>query len=110
MITLEGMITVTEAARRLNRSTEQVRRYLREGKLRGQRIGNQWFVEESATRGSMTARYEQQMEVLRRIRENREAILRESGLQPRGAEIIRQVREDRMRQIDRRLRRRQRRT
>jgi excisionase family DNA binding protein len=44
MIDLEGTITVTEAARRLNRSTEQVRRYLREGKLRGQRVGNQWFV------------------------------------------------------------------
>jgi excisionase family DNA binding protein len=110
MITLEGMITVAETARRLNRSTEQVRRYLREGKLRGQRIGNQWFVEESAARDSMTTRYEQQMEVLQRIRENREAILRESGLQPRGAEIIRQVREDRMRQFDRRLRRRQRRS
>jgi len=109
MVTLEGMITVAEAARRLNRSIEQVRRYLREGKLRGQRIGNQWFVEESATRDSMTTRYEQQMEVLQRIRENREAILRESGLQPRGAEIIRQVREDRMRQFERRLRRRQRR-
>jgi hypothetical protein len=38
MITLEGMITVAEAARRLNRSIEQVRRYLREGKFKGQRI------------------------------------------------------------------------
>ena len=79
-------------------------------KLKGQRIGNQWFVEESATGSSMAARYEQQMEVLQRIRENREAILRESGLQPPGAQIIRQVREDRMRQLDRRLRRRQRRS
>jgi excisionase family DNA binding protein len=110
MITLEGMITVAEAARRLNRSTEQVRRYLREGKLKGQRIGNQWFVEDSAIQDSATTRYEQQMEVLQRIRENREAILLESGLQPRGAEIIRQVRQDRMRQFDRRLRRRQRRS
>jgi excisionase family DNA binding protein len=42
------MITVQEAARRLNRSIEQVRRYLREGKLKGQRIGQQWFIEESA--------------------------------------------------------------
>ena len=107
MITLEGMITVAEAASRLQRSTEQVRRYLREGKLPGQRIGNQWFVEERVV--ATATRHEQQMEVLKRIRENREAILRESGLQPRGAEIIRQVREDRMRQIDRRVRRRQRR-
>jgi len=48
MLSLEGMITVAEAARRLGRSLEQVRRYLREGKLRGQRIGGQWFVEETS--------------------------------------------------------------
>jgi excisionase family DNA binding protein len=42
----DAMITVHEAARRLNRSTEQVRRYLREGKLRGRRIGGQWFIDE----------------------------------------------------------------
>ena len=45
---MEGYVTVDEAARRLGRSIEQVRRYLREGRLRGQRIGGQWFVEESA--------------------------------------------------------------
>jgi|SRR5581483_7469231 len=47
MIDTRGMITVAEAARRLNRSIEQVRRNLREGKLKGQRVGNQWFVDES---------------------------------------------------------------
>jgi excisionase family DNA binding protein len=47
VISTDGLLTVHEAAKRLNRSTEQVRRYLREGKLKGQRIGNQWFVEES---------------------------------------------------------------
>jgi len=31
MLSLDGMITVAEAARRLGRSLEQVRRYLREG-------------------------------------------------------------------------------
>lgn len=45
---IEGMITVSEAAERLGRSTEQVRRYLREGKLAGRRIGNQWFIDEQA--------------------------------------------------------------
>jgi hypothetical protein len=30
----------------LGRSTEQVRRYLREGKLPGRRIGGQWFIRE----------------------------------------------------------------
>jgi excisionase family DNA binding protein len=48
MLSLEGMITVAEAARRLGRSLEQVRRYLREGKLKGQRVGGQWFVEEAS--------------------------------------------------------------
>jgi excisionase family DNA binding protein len=47
MIDTTGLITVAEAARRMNRSIEQVRRYLREGKLKGQRIGNQWFVDAS---------------------------------------------------------------
>jgi len=43
-----GMITVAQAARRLGRSLEQVRRYLREGKLKGERIGQQWFIEETS--------------------------------------------------------------
>lgn len=46
MTSPEGVITVAEAARRLGRSIEQVRRYLREGKLKGERIGQQWFVDE----------------------------------------------------------------
>ena len=48
MIDTEGMITVAEAAKRLHLSIEQVRRKLREGKLKGQRVGNQWFVDETA--------------------------------------------------------------
>src|SRR5688572_3619490 len=45
---MDGYLTVEEAARLLDRSTEQVRRYLREGKLPGRRIGQQWFIEEGA--------------------------------------------------------------
>ena len=37
-------LTVADAARILDRSTEQIRRYLREGVLPGERIGNQWFI------------------------------------------------------------------
>jgi hypothetical protein len=40
----EDQLTVIETARLLGRSTEQVRRYLREGVLAGQRIGGQWFI------------------------------------------------------------------
>ena len=32
----------------LGRSTEQVRRYLREGKLAGVRVGGQWFIDRAA--------------------------------------------------------------
>jgi len=45
---VDDNITVQEAARRLGRSIEQVRRYLREGKLAGKRVGQQWFIPESA--------------------------------------------------------------
>jgi excisionase family DNA binding protein len=48
MIETNGMITVAEASRRLHLSIEQVRRKLREGTLKGQRVGNQWFVDETA--------------------------------------------------------------
>ncbi len=39
-----GLLTVAETAKLLRRSTEQVRRYLREGALPGRRLGGQWFV------------------------------------------------------------------
>jgi excisionase family DNA binding protein len=65
MVSLDGMITVAEAARRLGRSLEQVRRYLREGKLKGQRIGGQWFVEEA----SLPLRYQPSQQTGQRIRE-----------------------------------------
>ncbi len=50
MINTDGLITVAEAAKRLHLSIEQVRRKLREGKLKGQRLGNQWFVNEEHLR------------------------------------------------------------
>ena len=47
----QELVSVAEAARRLARSTEQVRRYLREGRLTGKRIGGQWFIEGPALAG-----------------------------------------------------------
>lgn len=44
----ETVVTVAEAAQILERSTEQVRRYLREGRLTGKRMGNQWFIDRTA--------------------------------------------------------------
>ncbi|HJX61565.1 MAG TPA: helix-turn-helix domain-containing protein [Dehalococcoidia bacterium] len=113
MHSLEGMITVTEAAQRLGRSLEQVRRYLREGKLKGQRIGGQWFVDEA----SLPMRYEigerpsrsvrepgvtmeaarltrEEIEALiRRVDENREAIRRRLGRDIDVVEMLRRSRE-----------------
>jgi excisionase family DNA binding protein len=51
----QPVITVAEAAQRLERSTEQVRRYLREGRLTGRRIGGQWFIEEAALEAFLQA-------------------------------------------------------
>lgn len=42
------VMTVADAARELSRSTEQVRRYLREGRLAGRRMGGQWFIDRAA--------------------------------------------------------------
>jgi excisionase family DNA binding protein len=47
-IDTSGYVTVGEAATRLKLSIEQVRRQLRDGKLQGHRVGNQWFVAERA--------------------------------------------------------------
>ena len=47
----EVNVGVNEAARILGRSTEQVRRYLREGRLNGTRIGGQWFISRAELEG-----------------------------------------------------------
>ncbi len=47
MASEQALLSVSDAAKRLERSTEQVRRYLREGRLQGQRIGGQWFIDRS---------------------------------------------------------------
>ncbi len=47
----QRLMTVADAARLLERSTEQVRRYLREGRLTGQRLGGQWFIDRAELDG-----------------------------------------------------------
>jgi excisionase family DNA binding protein len=44
----QDLLTVAQTARILKRSTEQVRRYLREERIPGQRMGGQWFIKRSA--------------------------------------------------------------
>lgn len=43
-------LTIKEVARELGRSLEQVRRYVREGKLPAKKLGMQWFVSRRARR------------------------------------------------------------
>lgn len=67
------LISVAEAARLLQRSTEQVRRYLREGRLPGRRMGGQWFIDRSVVTGFATAgrkedRFTQRLKPARRTR------------------------------------------
>jgi excisionase family DNA binding protein len=48
MVDVEDKLPLKEVARQLGRSLEQVRRYVREGKLPAQKLGMQWFVERGA--------------------------------------------------------------
>jgi excisionase family DNA binding protein len=45
MVEVVDKLTLKDVAKELNRSLEQVRRYVREGKLPAQKLGMQWFVE-----------------------------------------------------------------
>ena len=113
---MQGYITVHKAAQALGRSTEQVRRYLREGKLQGRRIGGQWFIREQAmlyrARGeeetTMTQPYsghpedfgvmapEDRLRLFERINRRREEIharWEKSGVSVDTADLLREMRE-----------------
>lgn len=93
MIELDGMLTVSEAANRLNRSIEQVRRYLRAGKLKGQRIGNQWFVEEASLDAKRKHEPLIPRELMEQIKRTREEIFKRNGIVFDAVEILRESRE-----------------
>lgn len=52
----DGLMIVAETAKLLRRSTEQVRRYLREGELPGRRLGGQWFIDRADAEAFMVRR------------------------------------------------------
>jgi excisionase family DNA binding protein len=93
MIDTTGMITVAEAAKRMNRSIEQVRRKLREGKLKGQRVGNQWFVEEEHAKPPTEPDRLISRELLERIDRTREALYRRTGVTFDAVAMVHEVRE-----------------
>jgi len=86
------MLTVAEVARRMRRSTEQVRRYLRENKLAGRRIGHQWFVPQRALEQWEGLR-EQRLAVFREIEELRQAVHRRLGREYSLEEVLDEARE-----------------
>ena len=117
MGTPEGMITVQDVAKRLGRSLEQVRRYLRAGKLTGERIGNQWFIREGAVMYEVGRKEEEEMapsgysglrtiremsaqerwEFLERVNRRREEIRQrweKLGIEIDAVEVIREIREE----------------
>ena len=81
--TATGMMTVREVAAELDRSIEQVRRYIREGKLPAHKIGMQWFVDFEDLRtlhsGGKT-RGQHMAEWLEEVVEFREHLRKTSGL------------------------------
>ena len=74
-------LTLKEVARELCRSLEQVRRYVREGKLPAQKLGMQWFISRRALEafqgngGRVT-----QADILTRIKALREQVKARIGL------------------------------
>jgi len=80
----EQELTVAETATYLGRSTEQVRRYLRDGALVGYRVGQQWFVPAAALatfRGNRveTPAMKERMEVLNELKALRARLLQKYG-------------------------------
>jgi excisionase family DNA binding protein len=43
-VSLQNLLTIREASRRLNRCPEVVRRYVREGKLPAHKLGMMWYI------------------------------------------------------------------
>lgn len=80
-MTLEEDLNLTLVAKELGRSLEQVRRYVREGKLPARKLGLQWFVTRrdlDAFRG--VGGKPSQQEVTERARALRERIKARTGL------------------------------
>ena len=78
-----GMLTVKDVAVELDRSIEQVRRYIREGRLPARKIGMQWFVASDSLAGfdsRRSSRGQAMTDWLGRVAEVRETIRAGSGL------------------------------
>lgn len=72
-------LSLKEVASELGRSLEQVRRYVREGKLPAEKVGMQWFVEREALNAFMRGESIPWPVLSERIRQHREAIRKRVG-------------------------------
>jgi excisionase family DNA binding protein len=80
----EDELTVQETATYLGRSTEQVRRYLRDGALVGYRVGQQWFIprrelEEFRITTLGAPKMEERRQLVQEVRALRERLLARYG-------------------------------
>jgi len=79
----DNLITVREAARECRRATETVRRWIWEGKLPAQKLGNQLFISRAdLVRLASTRRgreYPDQLEVIKKARALQQRIRRRIG-------------------------------
>jgi excisionase family DNA binding protein len=83
VIDTRGYVTVAEAAERLHLSPEQVRRRLRDGQLKGERVGHQWFVDEESLKADSAKQATRPLippELLERIDRRREEIFKRNGV------------------------------
>lgn len=71
---MDNLITVREAARECHRTTETVRRWIWEGKLPAQKLGNQLFVRRSDLARFASAKKEEEKRFRREILERAQAL------------------------------------
>jgi excisionase family DNA binding protein len=94
----EDSATVDEAATYLGRSTEQVRRYLREESLMGYRVGNQWFIDRKTLERFKAAQgggYADKIALMTQAHSLRERILRRSGRRFDATRLMKETRRGR---------------
>ncbi len=80
MAELDDNLNMLDVAQELGRSLEQVRRYVREGKLPAKKLGLQWFVSRTALESFRAGRRPQsRADILAKAKALREAIGNRSG-------------------------------
>ena len=106
----DDLLSVREAAKECGRNMETVRRWVWAGKLPAQKLGNQLFIKKtdlaSYCRETAVRKYEAKPkpDFLERAIALREKIRARNGITFDAAAIIRQMREERMNELEKRLR------